>query len=202
VSTNVFREALLDWDIRQLREWLVRYASARLRRCGWPADGREVGAEDLVHDAVVAGLDGTRAWTPGKVDVLGFLRGVVRSLASSVRKSYIRRGPHEDGTAAHGLAAPDGVKPDAIADAREQLSLFGEALAATATTPDLRDYVMAAVESGVTKREQIAIILGWAPERVSATRIKLQRRLRSYRDWDVSGWHPNERIEPERARSA
>jgi hypothetical protein len=45
---------------------------------------------------------------------------------------------------------------------------------------ELEAYATAAIE-GCVKRCEFAEVLGWEPERVSAARIKLQRRLRRHR---------------------
>jgi DNA-directed RNA polymerase specialized sigma24 family protein len=63
-------EALSDDDLLRLR------ALARLRARGLPGG---VAWSDLLHEAVLRALEGTRRWPPG-VPLLAFLAGIMRSL--------------------------------------------------------------------------------------------------------------------------
>src|SRR5579863_3118021 len=81
-----------DWP--PLRKDLLAYAAARLRRAGW-LQGRDeepsvMSADQLVQSAVEQCLDGRRRWDPSRVDLGGFLRGVIRSLTSAARKHHVR----------------------------------------------------------------------------------------------------------------
>lgn len=63
-------EAMSDYDLLRLR------ALARLRARGLPGG---VAWSDLLHEAVLRALEGTRRWPPG-VPLLAFLAGIMRSL--------------------------------------------------------------------------------------------------------------------------
>lgn len=173
------REALRKADWEALLPGLLAYAAARLRRVGWAA-GRDTEAsrlsvEQVVNSAVEACLDGTRTWDPAAVDLPGFLRGVIRSLTSSAKKSAVR-------SKTHAQADFDGILPLAVSpedDAVEEegrIAILASLESAVADDADLRA-LTAAILDGATKREDIAAALGWSADRVTAARIKLQRRL-------------------------
>lgn len=64
---------------------LKRYAEIRIRRVGRAARGRT--AEDLLHDAFEATLSGRRHWRKSAVDLVGHLRGAMRSISSGWAES-------------------------------------------------------------------------------------------------------------------
>ncbi len=75
--------AMSDDDLLRLR------ALARLRARGLP-DG--VAWSDLLHEAVLRALEGTRRWPPG-VPLLAFLAGIMRSLCDEQWRRRRREGP-------------------------------------------------------------------------------------------------------------
>ncbi len=58
----------------------------------FPSRGRSwsIGEEDLLHEAVLRLLQGTRKWRPEKVDLVGLLGGTMESIASGLQKSAKR----------------------------------------------------------------------------------------------------------------
>jgi RNA polymerase sigma-70 factor (ECF subfamily) len=100
--------ALSEDDLLRLR------AIARLRARSLPGG---ISWSDLLHEAVVRALAGTRPWPPG-VPLLAFLAGVMRSLCDE----QWRRRRRQDT-----LPAPEGAGP---ADDPERVYAAAEALAA------------------------------------------------------------------------
>lgn len=88
--------ALSDDDLLRLR------ALARLRARGLPGG---VAWSDLLHEAVLRALEGTRRWPPG-VPLLAFLAGIMRSLCNEQWRRCRREGPalQPEDTAAATLA--------------------------------------------------------------------------------------------------
>lgn len=82
----------IGWAIRRLTEAdLLRLrALARLRVRGMPGS---VAWSDLLHEAIVRALDGSRRWPPG-VALVAFLAGIMRSLADESWRHLRRDGPH------------------------------------------------------------------------------------------------------------
>lgn len=71
-------DALSTADLVRLKN----YAENRIYRIGpWAANRRT--DEDLLNEAVMRLLDGTRQWFPGKVGIVTCLLGVIRSIASA-----------------------------------------------------------------------------------------------------------------------
>jgi DNA-directed RNA polymerase specialized sigma24 family protein len=70
-------EALTSADLLRLES----YAAWRLRGLGRHAAGRT--ADDLVHEAILSALSGTRKWNRKRVDFVGFLTGAMRSISSN-----------------------------------------------------------------------------------------------------------------------
>lgn len=177
--TDHLRQALRDVDWEAILPGLIGYAAHRLRRVGWAAGRDEepskLSVEQLVNMAVEACLDGSRNWNPENVDLPGFLRGVIRSLTSSEKKSAVR-------SKTHAQADFDRIAPLASSPEEEALEeegrrkILGTIEAAVADDAELRA-LHGAILDGAIKREEIAASLGWSVERVTAARIKLQRRL-------------------------
>ncbi len=194
------RAALREADWEKLLPGLIAYAAGRLRRVGWAA-GRDVepsklSVEQLVNSAVLGCLDGSRRWDPEAVDLAGFLRGVIRSLASSEKKKAVRAKTDARGDLSLGsLGSSGSLNGDASVDAGAQLiriqdsaeselvreegrrAILRSIEACIDGDDDLRALYHIVIEEGATKRDEIARLLGWSPSRVTAARIKLQRRL-------------------------
>lgn len=108
-------EALSDNDLLRLR------ALAQLRARGLPSG---VAWSDLLHEAVVRALDGTRRWPPG-VPLLAFLAGIMRSLC----KEHWHRRRRENALLQAGDTTPlalvgagPGIDPERVYAAAEALA--------------------------------------------------------------------------------
>lgn len=73
---------------------LQKYAQLRVASIG-RLGGRRTW-EDLLHEAIVAALDGRRRWDPSKVDLNGFLAGAMRSISSHWAEQQQKRRTHLD----------------------------------------------------------------------------------------------------------
>lgn len=174
-----FRKALDHDDWASFARPIIRYGNGLCRRLCLGTNG-----EELFYSAVFAVLDGRRKWDPERVDLGGFLRGIVRSLASSAVKSQIRhpesRRSAFEGAIVESVRDPIMVPPPTAEEIAYDVERSEELVAAARECclgdRDLRLF-LAAVLDGCTKRVDIAVELRWTPDRVTAARIKLQRRL-------------------------
>jgi len=173
------RKALREADWEKMLPNLLAYAARRLRRMGW-VNGRDeepgpMSVEQLVNTAIEHCLDGTRTWDSTSVDLAGFLRGIIRSLASSERKKHVRAKTFAKDDLEPYVAPADSIEDEAVAEEgrREILGAVEECVNDDA---DLSALYLAILD-GHMKREDIAEALGWDVDRVTAARIKLQRRL-------------------------
>ncbi len=173
---QAIREA--DWD--SLLPRLATYAENRLRRVGWAA-GRDhepsaASVQDTVNLAIERCLDGSRKWTDdAPEDLERFLCGVIKSIVSSARKSADRdkATPTED--AGEEVQHHDPLPDEILAEGDRSLLL--EATAATVEGDEEQEQLYLAILDGYMKREELAEVLGWTVDAVTAKRIKLQRRL-------------------------
>lgn len=167
----------IDW--RVLLPRLVVYARLRMRRMGW-LEGRDeepsaMSAKKLVNMAILSWREGGRRWDPGAIDFEGFLRGVIRSIASTERRALVRREAREE---ALPVAPPPPTPEDeAMASERDQ-SMIALVESCVGDDDDLQSLWLAILDDNL-KREDIAAALAWPPERVTAARVKLRRRLDS-----------------------
>jgi hypothetical protein len=131
--------------------------------------------EQLVNAAVEVCLDGTRVWDPKAVDLGGFLRGVIRSLASSERKKEFRAKTYATQDMSKHFEPLDSAEDDVVGEENRR-SILATVEECIGDDADLRALYLAILE-GHTKREELAAVLNWKADRVTAARIKLQRRL-------------------------
>lgn len=177
--SDILQQALQKADWEALLPGLLTYAAARLRRVGW-ASGRDtepsrLSVEQLVNSAVEACLDGSRTWNPDAVDLPGFLRGVIRSLTSAAKKSAVRSKTHAQADF-EGLVPLAASPEDDAVEEEGRVAVLASLEAAVADDPELKA-LCGAILDGATKREDLAAALDWRADRVTAARIKLQRRL-------------------------
>jgi DNA-directed RNA polymerase specialized sigma24 family protein len=76
--------ALGEAELIKLHE-LAGFLAFPLRGRSWG-----IGEEDLLQEAVLRLLRGTRKWRPEKVDLVGLLGGIMESIVSALRKSAKR----------------------------------------------------------------------------------------------------------------
>jgi hypothetical protein len=172
-------EAIATADLESMLPRLATYAEKRLNRVGWFSSAKlqnhKMNAQELVDLAIERCVAGKRHWKKqsGYTDLESFLRGVIKSLVSSAVKADKRDQADldDDGDVDHVDAATD-VGLESI---RTELVAAIESCASD--DEDLVAFYFAVVDGQHTKREDIAAALGWDVSRVSAARIKLQRRL-------------------------
>ena len=151
-------------------------------------------AEELAQEAVVRVLDGDRTWDPTKVELVFFLKEVMRSILNADLKSPAAAKDslngdqaNESGTAGSGADERLGVLDDrdrGLARSAEQQLLESErcaaivdrALDAAGTDPVLGKLVNAIVE-GCSKSAEIAQATGLSVDQVYEATRKLRRRL-------------------------
>jgi len=159
-------EALSDDDLLRLR------ALARLRARGLPGG---VAWSDLLHEAVLRALEGTRRWPPG-VPLLAFLAGIMRSLCDEQWRRRRREGPlpqPEDTAAAMLAGMTSDADPERVYAAAEALAavdrLFASDMVALQVIAGLtnglgadeiqRQYGLSAVEYDTARRRMRRTLL-------------------------------------------
>jgi hypothetical protein len=174
------RQALRDADWEKLLPGLLAYASHCLRRAGWAAghddEPSKMSVEQVVNTAVEHCLDGTRRWDPSAVDLGGLLRGIIRSITSSERKKYVRAKTLTSSDAVDGCMIVADSREDTLLEEEGRRELLASVENALEGDADLQALYLAILD-GHTKRDDIAAALDWDVDRVTAARIKLQRRL-------------------------
>ena len=172
-------EAISTADLESMLPRLATYAEKRLNRVGWfssaTLQNHKMNPKELVDLAIERCLSGKRHWKKqsGSQDLESFLRGVIKSLVSSAVKADKRDQAKLD-------EEGDVDRVDAATDVDLE-SVRTEVVAAiescASDDEDLLAFYFAVVDGHHTKREDIAAALGWDVTRVSAARVKLQRRL-------------------------
>lgn len=172
-------EAISMADLEAMLPRLATYAEKRLNRIGWfttpKLQTHKMNPKELVDLAIERCLAGKRHWKKqsGYADLESFLRGVIKSLVSSAVNADKRDQADldEEGDVDRVDVATDAglesVRTDVVV-AIERCASDDE---------DLSAFYFAVVDGHHTKREDIAAALGWDVARVSAARVKLQRRL-------------------------
>ena len=157
-------EALSDDDLLRLR------ALARLRARSLPSG---VAWSDLLHEAVLRALEGTRRWPPG-VPLLAFLAGTMRSLCDEQWRRRRRESPlSQPGDAAAGLAdgAPT-ADPERVYAAAEALAAVDRLFASDAVALK----VIAGLTNGLAA-EEIQRLYGVSAVDYDTTRRRMRRAL-------------------------
>lgn len=155
--------ALSDDDLLRLR------ALARLRARGLPGG---VAWSDLLHEAVLRALEGTRRWPPG-VPLLAFLAGIMRSLCNEQwrrrrRESLLPR----PGDATATLADAAAADPERVYAAAEALASVDRLFAS--------DAVALTVVAGLTNdlgAEEIQRLYGLSAVEYDTARRRMRRAL-------------------------
>ena len=156
--------ALSDDDLLRLR------ALARLRARGLPGG---VAWSDLLHEAVLRALEGTRRGPPG-VPLLAFLAGIMRSLCNEQWRRRRREGPSPqpgDATATLTDAASD-ADPERACAAAEALAAVDRLFASDA----LALKVIAGLTNGLSA-EEIQRHYGLGTVEYDTARRRMRRAL-------------------------
>jgi RNA polymerase sigma-70 factor (ECF subfamily) len=156
--------ALSDDDLLRLR------ALARLRARGLPGG---VAWSDLLHEAVLRALEGTRRWPPG-VPLLAFLAGIMRSLCDEQWRRRLREGPlpQPEDTTATPVSAVDATDPERVYAAAEALAAVDRLFAS--------DTVALKVIAGLTNglgAEEIQRHYGLSEVEYDTARRRMRRTL-------------------------
>jgi len=178
-SSGHVRAALRGADWEAILPRLLAYANRRIRRVGWYRGVREeasaMSAEELVHTAIDRCLDGSRTWNgDGPLDLERFLCGVIKSLCWNAKKGALRHPTNALEDSDEASRAPSAEEQ--LATAEDERAVLHAIEACTVDDADLTSFYLAVLD-GNTKRDEIARVLGWTPERVSVARRKLNRRL-------------------------
>lgn len=157
--------ALSDEDLLRLR------ALARLRARGLPGS---VAWSDLLHEAMLRALAGTRRWPPG-VPLLAFLAGVMRSLCDEHWRQHRREGPappSDDGAAAMAAGARPGADPERAYAASQALAAVDRLFASDVEALK----VIAGLTNGLAA-EDIQRHYGLSATEYDTTRRRMRRAL-------------------------
>lgn len=150
-------EALSDSELRTVKGYAASRTFA-LRGVRYYAD-----AEDLLHEAIVRTLEGTRKWKPQRVDMAKHLKGCVRSIAHQYDEEGRRRSekppdemPSEDEECLYLREMVDTarllLKPDAVAFEVFNLLLEGHAASAVRSILNIGGKTYNAARRRITRR--------------------------------------------------
>ena len=156
--------ALSDDDLLRLR------ALARLRARGLPGG---VAWSDLLHEAVLRALEGTRRWPPG-VPLLAFLAGIMRSLCDEQWRRRRRESPlPQPGDTAPPLAGTaSDADPERVYAAAEALAAVDRLFAFDAVALK----VIAGLTNGLGA-EEIQRLYGLSAVEYDTARRRMRRAL-------------------------
>ena len=157
--------ALSDDDLLRLR------AVARLRARGVPGG---VAWSDLLHEAMLRALEGTRHWPPG-VPLLAFLAGIMRSLCDEQWRRRRREGPvivSDDATAATMAGVSSDADPERVYAASEALAAVDRLF--VSDTVALK--VIAGLSNGLAA-EEIQHLYGLSAVEYDTARRRMRRTL-------------------------
>ncbi len=157
-------EALSDDDLLRLR------ALARLRARGLPGG---VAWSDLLHEAVLRALEGTRRWPPG-VPLLAFLAGIMRSLCDEQWRRRRRESlsPQPGDAAATLIDVASNADPERVYAAAEALAAVDRLFASDAMALK----VIAGLTNGLSA-EEIQRLYGVSAVEYDTARRRMRRAL-------------------------
>ena len=180
-------ESLTEADFERLDE----FAKNRVRRLGPKAAG--ITARELLNEAVVSILDGTRRWNPEKVDLPGLLIGAMRSITSNWARKYDpdeglvlesdlkrRRSDAEAGTTVFDTAESKEPNPEQVLLAskpsREQLLV--ERIEQLFTDDPDANWVLECWADGMDG-PAIKQLLEWTETQLNTTVRRIRRKIRA-----------------------
>lgn len=166
---------------------LLARAEQLVRRSGWRQrfnENRRSVAEDLLHEAVLRSWT-TRRWNPEKVDLWGFLVGVMKSLVYGAASSPENRTssldeelPDQRGTKADLIADASSTIEEVHVQAEEDAEIEAAVLEAAGNDAVLLEYVEAIMDGAGTPAE-IAQHTGLTATAVYQAHRKLVRRVKA-----------------------
>ena len=139
-------------------ERLQKYAGWRLRRIG-PVAGGGLDPMDLVVEALEKARGGVRQWKAGKVDLVGLLAGIIKSVTSHRAAQAKRQPPPRTGVEITGAGESEPISvleqaPAADASPEEQVLAREE--------EDRRRAVVEQLEAEFAEDETVQLIMeGW-----------------------------------------
>jgi len=172
---------------------LMAFAQNRISRIGpRAANGRT--ADDLLHEAVIRLLDGTRNWNPENVDIAKCLIGTMRSIASAwaahrkrnaARPEYAalesgwgKVGESENCPSPLDIVKAVGLNAEEMAIEKEieaERKGLADEIAASCAGDRAASMVIVRFESGMDG-PAIQLDLGWTPSEYRTTVRRIQRR--------------------------
>jgi hypothetical protein len=178
-SYRDLRTALAEADWEKILPGLTAYAERKLCWRGWGIRVSRPSGNDIVNQAIERCLSGDRQWSFDSQcdDLEVFLKGVMKSLVHSAKKSAARQKLNlfVDNPRPPAVVVTSAVDP-VVDDADDGDSEIMDAVATCADgDPDLEAYYVAVTEEET--RGDVASHLSWPSTRISAARTKLQRRL-------------------------
>lgn len=167
-----------DWE--SILPNLLAYAAWLLRPLGSTksTEGLGAAAEDLVHDAVMRVLRGSRRYHgSGPPNLEYLLRGAMKSIASDRKKqagkrSQVAEFDDEEVAASHVVDECERIE-EAHGFEDERLKHIEEVIAQDDEFMEL--YL--AIDKDHLKRSEIAAATGWSPDKVSVVMKRLKRAL-------------------------
>lgn len=172
------RRALCSADWARLHPVLASYTARRLRRAGWREgtwnESSVLSVDQVIGTVVQRCLEGRRRWNPGNVDLIGLLRGAIRSVISA---ECARR--HRAAQTVAALTVRVEQEPsreDTLIDEETRAEALSRVIASGMGDADTARYLQVALHSNHMTRKELAARLGWTPQRVSRVRRRLLRR--------------------------
>lgn len=134
--------------------------------------------QQVIDTALERCLEGRRTWSDSCPDLETFLKGVINNLVWTAKKKAIRAKTDPAPDAGVDTASDDPSVEDSLVAEQGRAAICAAFEACVEDDAKLQDLYLAILDGNV-KREDIATALGWTAEEVSASRIKLKRRLLS-----------------------
>lgn len=182
-------EVLAEYDYVRLKV----YAQNRIFRIGPHAANGRTG-DDLLQEAVIRLLDGTRHWDPENVDIAKCLIGTMRSIASAwaahrkrnaarpeyaaIESEWAKKGESENHSSPFDMVKADGLNTEERAiekDNEAERKTLADEIEASCAGDQAASMVIVRVQSGMDG-PAIQKDLGWTPSEYRATVRRIQRR--------------------------
>jgi hypothetical protein len=183
-------QELTDDELSKLLKRLALHADRKIVRLRWRGvqggpPPRGIQAEDIAADAIMAVMDGTRAWDPkAQPDLMKHLRGVVDSIVSKLVNLAENRTTRRLGTPGVGDESSSayeaaGREPDPaeLASNREAAENFRAPIVESFKDDGLAYQVFECLEADITKPSEIAEYLGLSVVEVNNAQKRIRRKV-------------------------